>query len=289
MTTLKIPKFRSAKRAADFAVKHKVTLNEETEKLIAQDAVASYNYAYHVKGKFELAEPLLAKDLHLAVIYAIYILKGRFYLAEKMIAESITEYGLKKENFYNAPAFNYARSVCQGRFELLEPLIINDPDLCYHYAADVIGGRWEEGEPTIAKDLQLSLNYARYVLDGRFELAEPLLAQDSDYAFEYASDVINRYITNCDYRDRTNKLAKRFELGEEAISKNIKKLAKYIDLTKQELTGTIHNMMIARSLTDDLLSKTYFDYISDNKKTLLEYLSKYPENMTVKEITQSLS
>jgi hypothetical protein len=116
-----------------------------------------------------------------------------------------------------------------------------------------------------------------------------LLAQDSDYAFEYASDVINRYITNCDHRDRKSKLAKRFELGEESISKDIKKLAKYIDLTKQELTGTIHNMMIARSLTDDLLSKTYFDYISDNKKTLLEYLSKYPENMTVKEIIQSLS
>lgn len=88
MTTLKIPKFRSAERALEFAYKHKV-IDENIEKLIAQDSDLSFRYAKHVlNGRFELGEPSIAKNPLSSLYYAQYVLEDRFYLAENLIVES---------------------------------------------------------------------------------------------------------------------------------------------------------------------------------------------------------
>ena len=51
---IKIPKFRSAKRALSFATKYKTKLDDNSEKLIAKDAEYSWYYAEVIGSRFEL-------------------------------------------------------------------------------------------------------------------------------------------------------------------------------------------------------------------------------------------
>ena len=113
MTTIKIPKFRSAERALSFATKYKTKLDDNSEKLIAKDAEYSWRYAEVIRSRFELGEPEIAKDSEASYYYAVRVIKGRFELGEPAIAKN-PEYSLM-----------YAEGIIKGRFELGEPAIAN--------------------------------------------------------------------------------------------------------------------------------------------------------------------
>jgi hypothetical protein len=54
-------------------------------------------------------------------------------------------------------AYDYARDVIEGRFELGESAIAKDAHWAYEYARDVIKGRFKLGEPAIAKDAHMTM------------------------------------------------------------------------------------------------------------------------------------
>ena len=271
VTTIKIPKFRSAKRAFSFATKYKTKLDDNSEKLIAKDAEYSWQYAEVIGSRFELGEPAIAKDSEASYYYAVRVIKGRFELGEPAIAKNheyssmyaeeiikgrfelgepaIANSIIKEINRWNQTAFQYSKEFCGGNFKLLESILLNDKSLdtamtCARYALH-IGKRFLEAEEIIAKNTEVSVYYAINVIKGRFEIAE------------------------------------------ENISKNEAHLEEYIVSTKQKLSGVIHNMMIARSLVNDRLAEFYFSNLENNKKTLKKLLQEYPEDMTVKEVLQN--
>ena len=86
--------------------------NIDLEKVIAQDANMSYEYAIDViKGRFKLGEPTIAKNTELAYEYAVNVIQGRFKLGESVIATDAKW------------AYLYARWVFKGRWELGEQSI----------------------------------------------------------------------------------------------------------------------------------------------------------------------
>ena len=272
---IKIPKFRSAKRALSFATKYKTKLDDNSEKLIAKDAEYSWYYAEVIGSRFELGEPEIAKDSEASYYYAVRVIKGRFELGEPAIAKN-PEYSLM-----------YAEEIIKGRFELGEPAIANSiiKDNSWHticdfataftYAKEYCRGNFELLESILLTDksLDTAMACARYAecLQKRFIEAEEIIAKDTEASVFYSLNVLQG----------------RFEIAEENISKNEDHLAEYITNTKQKLSGVIHNMMIARSLVNDRLAENYFYILESNKKILRELLQEYPENMTVKEILRN--
>lgn len=90
MKTKKEPKFRSVKRAYNYAVKNNCKLNLNNEKLIATDGGYSYFYACTVlKDSFELGEEAISKITHFSFNYAESVLKSRFKLGEEAIINNI--------------------------------------------------------------------------------------------------------------------------------------------------------------------------------------------------------
>lgn len=69
-------------------------------------------------------------------------------------------------------AYEYARTVLQGRWRAGEKIIVNYPYFAYLYSKFVIKGRWKEAEKTIVTESESSYLYARYILKGRFKQAE---------------------------------------------------------------------------------------------------------------------
>jgi hypothetical protein len=56
--------------------------------LIAENAQCSYLYAkFHLKDKFPLGEPVIAKDSYCSKQYTLNVLKKNFYLDNKLICE----------------------------------------------------------------------------------------------------------------------------------------------------------------------------------------------------------
>jgi hypothetical protein len=296
----KIPKFRCPYRALEFAFKHG-KLNDHGENIISQNDTCSFRYAYSVlKKRFELGEPVISLDPEISVRYAEEIIKGRFEKAEKTIAETIiqikeSDKTIERNHQYQSTrfdislllplslsysaAFDYAKLI--GRFKLLEDLLIqlaeNDEIYavaCCYYAENIIKGRWEEAEYIFAKYPYLSFCYANEVIKQRFSLGEKVISTDAELSVYYAQFV----------------LKDRFILGEKQIAKNEKWLKQYIKLFHEEkMSEDIHNLMIAKLLTEDELSKEYFQGLKSYKNRMKKMLSKYSENTTVKDILRDIN
>ena len=99
----KIPKFRSAARALEYAKKHG-KLDAHGENLISQNAYYSYDYAKNViKGRFELGEKAISQDAEFSYLYARDVIKGRFELGEKAISQN------------SCYSYDYAKDVIKGK------------------------------------------------------------------------------------------------------------------------------------------------------------------------------
>jgi hypothetical protein len=111
-----------------------------------QSAKGAYDYSYNENARFELGEPVIAKDAYYSYWYACDVIKGRFEPGESTVA--------------------------------------TDAHCAYVYACDIIKGKFKLGESTIAADASYAYSYARYVIKGRFELGEPKILK-SIYAEDY--------------------------------------------------------------------------------------------------------
>lgn len=291
---MKIPKFRSSDRAYNFAYKNKVKLDENGEKLIALSAENSYYYARLLKGRFELGEPIIAKDAEFSYRYAEEIIKGRFPLAEKVIIESAL-WDLPTSRIYGSFAFQYAKKVIGGRWKELECFILDQPKISVSYCLDIINDefpyenptRFLEAEHFIAKDPECAVIYAKHIIKGRWEIAEPYIAQDAKLSVEYMKNINN--INYSIPRDGVMP-CERFVLAEKtlALCEDSDHLEEYIDITRLKLSEEAHNIMIAKNLANDKVAKKYFNILKSNDHTLKKLLQDYQENTTVKEILQTL-
>jgi hypothetical protein len=127
METKKEPKFKSIKRAYNYACNNNCRVNLDNEKLIAIDGYYSYYYARDVlKCRFELGEKSIATDAECSYLYAKYILEDRFELGEKIITT---------DAYFS---YCYARDVLKCRFELGEKIITTDAEYSYLYAKDIL-------------------------------------------------------------------------------------------------------------------------------------------------------
>lgn len=106
---------------------------EQCLKTISQDAEISVRTAENImKGRFELAEPIIAKSPINSFYYAKNIIKGRWEMGEKAIASDTLS------------AFDYAKQVLHGRFILGENAIAQDEHYSYRYATEIIKGKLPE-------------------------------------------------------------------------------------------------------------------------------------------------
>jgi hypothetical protein len=81
-----------------------------------QSAKGVYWYALNIKGRFELGEPVIAKDGNVACSYARRIIKSRWPSAEAVLAT--------KQQW----AYEYAKTVLHGPFPAGESVILAGPD-----------------------------------------------------------------------------------------------------------------------------------------------------------------
>lgn len=148
---------------------------------ISRDADLSVSWARKTRRRFPQAEPEIAKNPSLSIIYAKYILKKPWPLAEPAILTN---------SYY---AFDYAHSVLQRRWPQAEAIIASNPSAAVLYARSLVKGAWPEAEPAIARDPQMAYNYASYVLDGqRFPLGEPAIAQSPSMALDYSQRILKQ-------------------------------------------------------------------------------------------------
>ena len=99
---------------------------------------ACFVYARDVlKGRFELGEESISKDLGNSFMYATRVLKERFILGESVISTDI-HYSLI-----------YARDVLKGKFELGEKVLSEMGIYGFRYAVDVTQERFLLGEQAI--------------------------------------------------------------------------------------------------------------------------------------------
>lgn len=111
----KEPKFRSVKRAYDYACGNG-KLNLNNEKLISNNSKYSLLYAKYVLfSRFELGEEVISKSAFDSYEYAKCVLRSRFELGEEAISKS---------QHYS---YFYASKVLEGRFELGEREMVKHP------------------------------------------------------------------------------------------------------------------------------------------------------------------
>lgn len=147
-------------------------------KIIPEKAV---DYAVeNIKGRFEEAEPFIAKDPSSAYTYATKILHDRFPLAEPTFLK------------YPGYALRYARDVLKSRWAEAEPEIATVPQFALDYAFDVIGGRFPEAEPYIIQDPQEAYRYSRMIIKGRWPEAEATISKDPSSAYSYAKNILRK-------------------------------------------------------------------------------------------------
>jgi hypothetical protein len=112
-------------------MKLKLLLEDKLEQLIKLQA---YVGEYNVSCEVELIDDDLVALMHTST---------RYVVDDKMLAALQTAKG----------AYDYARNVIVGRFELGEPVIAKDVHYAYSYACDVIKGKFELGESKILKSI----------------------------------------------------------------------------------------------------------------------------------------
>jgi hypothetical protein len=108
------------------------------------EKMSPYNVYQHalgvIKGRWQEAEHIVARDAQWACQYAVNVTQERFPAAEPIIAKSAYH------------ALDYAKNVIQGRWEEAEEVIIQDNYLAVTYALEVIQERWYELEELILQD-----------------------------------------------------------------------------------------------------------------------------------------
>lgn len=138
-------------------------------KKLIKDPKAAYVYAKDIiKGRFEEAEPYIAKDAESAFYYTRLVLNPlgieRWPEAEKYIIKE------------PAWATSYAACVLGRRWLEAEPRIMKDASIIPRYVEDVIGGRWPEAEPKVVKNAETAYWYAKAIKE-RIPEAEKVLAR----------------------------------------------------------------------------------------------------------------
>ena len=81
-------------------------------------------------------------------------------------AKALGNRNLKDEkiiSMYPRWAYNYARDVLKGRFELGEESISKNSELSYYYARDILKGRFTDGENVIKKCTDHSYMYNKFM------------------------------------------------------------------------------------------------------------------------------
>ena len=81
--------------------------------------------------------------------------------------------------------------ILDSRFKNVEIACIN-PKYAYEYARDILKGPFELGEAIIATDSKQSYDYANRVLHGPFPLGEPVIATNAYKSYMYAVLVLKR-------------------------------------------------------------------------------------------------
>lgn len=105
-------------------------------------------------SRWELAG--IAGDSDVAYQYASSVLGARFPEGEVAIASS-------------RQSVVYAANYVGGRWELAEPYIMENAELCVDYSKMVLSGRWESAEGVILRDYSASVRYLRDVVCGRWD------------------------------------------------------------------------------------------------------------------------
>lgn len=138
-------------------------------KKLIKDPKAACAYAKDIiKGRFEEAEPYIAKDAESAFLYTRLVLNPlgieRWPEAEKYIMKEPTW------------ATSYAARVLDRRWPEAEPYIMKDARWIPYYVERVIGGRWPEAEPKVMKSAETAYWYAKAIKE-RIPEAEKVLAR----------------------------------------------------------------------------------------------------------------
>lgn len=107
-----------------------------------------------IGGRWQEAEPTIAKDPEMALKYAMSVIGGRFQEAEASIIS-------KPE-----VAIKYSEKVLKQRWPAAEKTIIRTPHLALQYAVKVIKGRWPEAEKTIKEHPVDAKAYQEQILKG---------------------------------------------------------------------------------------------------------------------------
>jgi len=142
------------------------------ERLIAASPSHSYEYAIHLRDRFFMGEPEIAKCKQYALLYAKDVIKGPFVQAESLLAKDANT------------AYHYAQMLGK-RFHIGEAAISRCSNWAYFYALNVIKGRWHEGEKAIAKDATLAFIYAENVCHGPFREGERTILRSQQYTNQY--------------------------------------------------------------------------------------------------------
>lgn len=121
----------------------------------ANNPEAALWYAENVMGgRYEEAEPAIAKSATASLKYATNVIKGRFAEGESAIAAD------------SPSAISYCKYVLKERWPAAEANMMKKPHLAVQYAKEVIRGRWPEAEAAIKSHPKDAAEYQKDILKG---------------------------------------------------------------------------------------------------------------------------
>ena len=115
--------------------------------------------------------------------------------------------------------------ILKSRYKNPEIACIN-PKYAYEYARDILKGPFELGEAIIATDSKQSYDYANRVLHGPFPLGEKAISTSPYYSFQYAMLLKRRFhlgertISKSDlYKEKYEQFLNRFLIFNKFLNK----------------------------------------------------------------------
>lgn len=213
------------------------------------------------------------------------------------------------------------------RIPELESLLIQDPNAAYNYAKSILQGRWIEAEPMILKEgsSKVLFFYAKHVIRDRWPEAESKIIECSKYIMEYTKDLVkNRwkeaedkiisifwnqenkipFIEEKDYfwdfeimKYAKEMVGDRWPEAEKVFSKNPIALKEYAEeVLEDKLPEELHNLMMTYSLQyqEPRDRKTiaiieYFDFVQETENKIKKQIKNrmIREDMTLRELLET--